>query len=148
MLESRINTINQPPTVMTQDVTVPESSSQQHQQQPQQQQQQHPSSSSSTNPTLHSIIEDQLQGQRLNTDDNNNDGQVNSILRDKPTTTGATKKWRGGKILKKYPDGTYDIQLTNGGMLSRVKRKLIRATAAGGSNAKPTNNNTIVPSNT
>ena len=34
--------------------------------------------------------------------------------------------WKGGKILKKYGDGTYDIQLANGGIMARVQRSAIR----------------------
>ena len=138
--------------MVMQDATEPESSPppQEQPQQPKQppsvQSSTAPPSSSSTNPTLHSIIEDQLQGHVLSADVE--DAMIHSTLREKPTTaaTTTTKKWRGGKILKRYPDGTYDIQLTNGGMLSRVKRKLIRA--AGGTNEKSSSNNAIVPSNT
>ena len=143
VLESRINIIrindeaqeqstNPLPTVAVQEGTEPESSQPQSQQQQPSQPSTTPPSSSSSRPTSHSITENQLQGQGISANDE--DGMINSTLREKPAATTAaagatTKKWRGGKILKKYPDGTYDIQLTNGGMLSRVKRKLIRAAA-------------------
>lgn len=42
-------------------------------------------------------------------------------VREKPK-----KRWKSGKILKKYPDGTYDIALSGGGILTRVQRSIIR----------------------
>ena len=47
-----------------------------------------------------------------------------------PRTKPSKKKWKGGKVVRKYADGTYDIELAGGGLLTRVQRAVIRPLSA------------------